>query len=66
MGDEKKEKKGDEEDDVDARLEYLMNYLMKSMKIKPDRWVKMMALEENKVRRSLRHLTSLKQLLYRL
>lgn len=42
MGDKKK----DDEDEEDPRLEFLFNYLSKSMKIKQERWNKLLATEE--------------------
>lgn len=47
MAETKKEGEGDE--DEDPRLLFIMNYLMKSMKIKQERWNKLVAIEENRV-----------------
>lgn len=42
-------KKGVEGDDEDSRLEFLLAYLTKSLRMKQEKWTKMMQLEENKV-----------------
>lgn len=42
-------KKGGEGDDEDSRLEFLLAYLTKSLRMKQEKWTKMMQLEENKV-----------------
>lgn len=54
MGDDAaKKKEGQKEDDEDDRLEFLLNYLTKSYRLKQEKWNKMMAIDENKVRRQL-------------
>lgn len=40
-------KKG--QDDEDPRLEFFLNYLVKSIKLKQDKWNKMMATDEYRV-----------------
>lgn len=45
----KKDRKGDDEDE---RLEFLLNYLTKSMRLKQDKWNKMIGTEEYKVSES--------------
>lgn len=45
MGDDSKKK----EDDEDDRLEFLLNYLTKSYRLKQEKWNKMIAIDENKV-----------------
>ena len=37
------------EDEIDYRLEFVLNYLMKAMKVKQEKWNKMIAIAENKV-----------------
>lgn len=44
MEEKKKEEEKDEKED--PRLEYIFNYLSKSMKIKQERWNKLLATEE--------------------
>lgn len=58
-GDDKPEKKeeaggGDKKggDDEDERFEFLLSYLTKSYRLKQDKWNKMIATEEYKVRTS--------------
>lgn len=50
MGDDdkKKEEKKKEEGE-DERLEYILNYLVKSMRMKMDKWTKMISTDEYKV-----------------
>lgn len=53
MGDDdkkKEEKKKEKEEGEDERLEYILNYLIKSMRMKMDKWAKMISTEEYKVR----------------
>lgn len=58
MGD----KKGaDGEDGEDPRLEFLLNYLTKSYKLKQEKWNKMIAIDENHV--SGKHIIFFKLLL---
>lgn len=38
-----------EGDDEDPRLEFLLMYLTKSLRMKQEKWTKMMQAEENKV-----------------
>ncbi|XP_076257481.1 dynein beta chain, ciliary-like [Rhynchophorus ferrugineus] len=45
MGDDKKKSDPDADD---SRLEFLLNYLTKSYRLKQEKWNKMMALDENK------------------
>lgn len=50
----KKQKKGkdgkqDDEEEVDYRLEFILDYLTKAMKIKQEKWSKMIILEDCKV-----------------
>lgn len=45
-GDRKKAAEGDDED---SRLEFLLAYLTKSLRMKQEKWTKMMQAEENKV-----------------
>lgn len=33
----------------DSRVEFIANYLLKTLKLKPDKWTKMYAIEENKI-----------------
>lgn len=48
--DEDKTKKKDKtEDDEDERLEFILNYLTKSMRMKQEKWNKMITIEEYKV-----------------
>lgn len=47
--DEKAKKKDKAEDDDDERLEFILNYLTKSMRMKQEKWNKMIAIEEYKV-----------------
>lgn len=47
MSDEKK--KDDKDDSEDARLEFLLNYLTKSYKMKQEKWNKMMGTDEYRV-----------------
>lgn len=48
--DKKKEKKkGDEEEETDYRLEFILNYLTKTLKMKMEKWTKMIILEDCKV-----------------
>lgn len=47
--DEKAKKKEKGEDDEDERLEFVLNYLTKSMRMKQEKWNKMIAIEEYKV-----------------
>ncbi|KAF5280421.1 hypothetical protein FQR65_LT03230 [Abscondita terminalis] len=42
-----KKKKDDEEEEIDYRVEYMLNYLMKSMKLRMDKWNKMWSIDEN-------------------
>lgn len=52
MGDKNEEKKDQKKDDsdVDYRLEFLLNYLTRSMKLKMEKWNKMMQTDEFGVR----------------
>lgn len=54
MGDkeEKKDdkKKKEEQEEVDMRLEFMLNYLIKAMRLKQEKWNKMLLVEDNKVR----------------
>lgn len=45
MGD----KKGDADEGEDPRLEFLLNYLTRSYKLKQEKWNKMIAIDENRV-----------------
>lgn len=45
---EKKDKKQTSEDE-DERLEFLLNYLTKSMRMKQEKWNKMIVIEDFKV-----------------
>jgi len=47
MSDDKK--KDDKDDAEDARLEFLLNYLTKSYKMKQEKWNKMMGTDEYRV-----------------
>lgn len=47
--DEKAKKKDKTDDDEDDRLEFILNYLTKSMRMKQEKWNKMIAVEEFKV-----------------
>lgn len=46
MSDDKKK----EDDAEDERLEFLLNYLTKSYKLKQEKWNKMIGVDENRVR----------------
>lgn len=48
MSDEKKEEKK-KDDGVDERFEFIQNYLSKSIRLKSDKWGKMMSTDEYKV-----------------
>ncbi|XP_049940953.1 dynein beta chain, ciliary-like [Schistocerca serialis cubense] len=39
----------EEEDEFDPRLDFIMNYLIKSLRIKPEKWLKMINTDEFKV-----------------
>lgn len=43
-----KSKKGDEEEEEeeDPRLEFMFNYMMRSLRIKPDKWAKLLLSKE--------------------
>lgn len=43
------DKKKTEGDDDEARLEFLLNYLTKSMRMKQEKWNKMIQIDENRV-----------------
>lgn len=45
--DEKKDKKGDADEDL--RLEFLLNYLTKTLRMKMEKWMKMITTEEYSV-----------------
>lgn len=50
MGDDAaKKKEGQKDEDEDDRLEFLLNYLTKSYRLKQEKWNKMIGAEENKV-----------------
>lgn len=50
MGDDAaKKKEGQKDDDEDERLEFLLNYLTKSYRLKQEKWNKMIIIDENKV-----------------
>lgn len=59
MGDEKKANKPEDEDEEDPRLEFMFNYFSKSMKIKQERWNKLIANEEFLVNLSIIHIFAL-------
>lgn len=44
-----KKKEGQKDDDEDDRLEFLLNYLTKSYRLKQEKWNKMITIDENKV-----------------
>ncbi|CAH1128373.1 unnamed protein product [Ceutorhynchus assimilis] len=48
MGDDKKKGQDVGEEAEDERLEFLLNYLTKSYKLKQERWNKMIAIDENR------------------
>lgn len=49
MADDKKKKDQQVADDEDPRLDFLLNYMIKSYRLKQDKWNKMIAIPENKV-----------------
>lgn len=51
MADDKKKKDQQATDDEDPRLDFLLNYMIKSYRLKQDKWNKMIAIPENKVGR---------------
>lgn len=49
MPDDKKEEKK-KDDGSDERIEFILNYLAKAIRLKSDKWAKMIQTEEYKVR----------------
>lgn len=49
--DDKKDdkKKKEEPEEVDMRLEFILNYLIKAMRLKQEKWNKMILIDDNKV-----------------
>lgn len=54
MGDDAtKKKEGQKDDDEDDRLDFLLNYMTKSYRLKQEKWNKMIGIDGNKVNREL-------------
>ena len=43
------DKKDDIKKDEDDRLEYILQYVTRSSKVKPDKWAKLMSTDEHRV-----------------